>query len=194
MITIVDYNTGNIKSVTNAFSRLGAESRLTSNPIEIMTADKLFLPGVGEMATAMDKLRERGLIEAIKSRSNPTLGVCLGMQLMCEYSEEGNTNGMGIFDNKVLHIKGDDRLKVPHVGWNSIYNLKSGLFEGVEEDDFVYYVHSYSANINENTIATTDYPLPFSGALNRANFYGCQFHPEKSGVLGAKILSNFLKL
>ena len=194
MITIVDYNTGNIKSVTNAFSRLGTEFKLTSDPMDIASAEKLFLPGVGEMATAMEKLRERGLIEAIKGRNNPTLGICLGMQLMCDYSEEGDAQGMGIFNNKVLHIKGNSRLKVPHVGWNSIYNLKSGLFDGVEEEDFVYYVHSYSANINENTIATTDYPTPFSGALNRDNFYGCQFHPEKSGILGEKILSNFLKL
>lgn len=195
MVTIVDYDTGNIRSVQNAFKRIGADFRMSGDPEEIMRAERLFLPGVGEMTTAMAKLRERGLVDAIKSVKVPVLGICLGMQIMCSYGEEGGRiEGMGIFDNVVSHMRGDSVHKVPHVGWNGITGLRSPLFEGIEEGAYVYYVHSFAANVNENTIATTVHGSPFSGSLARGNFYGCQFHPEKSGPVGDRILSNFLKL
>ena len=195
MVTIVDYDTGNIRSVQNAFRRLGAEFRMTSDPEEIMRAERLFLPGVGEMSTAMAKLRERGLVDAIKSVRVPVLGICLGMQIMCSYGEEGGgVQGMGIFDNTVKQMRSDASHKIPHVGWNGITNLRSPLFEGIKEGEFVYYVHSFAANVNDNTIATTVHGTPFSGSLARGNFYGCQFHPEKSGPVGERILYNFLKL
>ena len=194
MITIVDYDTGNIQSVKNAFRRLGVDFEMTSDAEKIAKADKIFLPGVGEMASAMAKLRERGLVEVLQNSTVPMLGICLGMQLMCSYSEEGNVAGLGIFNNRVELMNGGGNIKVPHVGWNTITSLKSPLFKNVSEEDYVYYVHSFSANINENTIATTDYCKPFSGSLNKNNFFGCQFHPEKSGKVGELILSNFAKL
>lgn len=195
MITIVDYDTGNIQSVKNAFQRLGIEYRMSSDPMEIAKAEKIFLPGVGEMSTAMEKLRERRLIDVLKNSTVPMLGICLGMQLMCAYGEEGGgVEGLGIFDNKVLQMRSDASLKVPHVGWNTITNLSSPLFEGINEGAYVYYVHSFAANVNQNTIATTDYCAPFSGSLHRDNFYGCQFHPEKSGDVGEQILTNFVNL
>lgn len=194
MITIVDYDTGNIQSVKNAFKRLGVEYRMSADPMEIAKAEKIFLPGVGEMSSAMKKLHERGLVDILKNSTVPMLGICLGMQLMCAYGEEGDVEGLGMFDNRVLQMRGDATLKVPHVGWNTITNLSSPLFEGVEEGDYVYYVHSFAANVNQNTIATTDYCAPFSGSLHRDNFYGCQFHPEKSGDVGEQILTNFVNL
>lgn len=192
MITIIDYDTGNLRSLTNALERIGATYCICSNPREIAEAERVILPGVGEASTAMKKLRERELVETIKALKQPTLGICLGMQLLCRSSEEGNVVTLGVFDNCVKKLTG--QIKVPHTGWNTIFDLKSPLLEGVREDSFVYYVHSYYAEVNANTIATTLYPDSFSGALNKENFYGCQFHPEKSGGVGETILLNFLKL
>lgn len=195
MITIVDYDTGNMQSVKNAFKRIGAEYVISSDPREIAAAQKIFLPGVGEMSTAMAKLRERNLVDVLRNSKAPMLGVCLGMQIMCASSQEGTgADGLGMFDNQVLQLKGGDLLKVPHVGWNTITDLSSPLFHGVASGAYVYYVHSFAANVNQNTIATTDYGVAFSGSLNRENFFGCQFHPEKSGAVGEQILKNFAKL
>lgn len=192
MITIVDYDTGNIRSIENALRRIGCSYRLSSDPLEIAEAEKVLLPGVGEAFTAMNKLRERGLIETILNLKQPTLGICLGMQLLCSYCEEGDVETLGIFSNRVVKLSG--KIKIPHVGWNTIYDLRTSLMEGVEVNSFVYYVHSYYAEVNENTIATTSYGNYISGSLNRDNFYGCQFHPEKSGSVGERILLNFSQL
>lgn len=193
MITIIDYDTGNLQSVINALHRVGAEYRLSALPTEISAAERVLLPGVGEAGTAMQKLRERGLVEVIRGLKQPVLGICLGMQVLCTRSEEGNTECLGIFDNVVrrFDIPG---LKVPHMGWNNINHLKSPLYKGLEEDSYVYFVHSFAAEVNDNTIATTEYGVPFSASLNKDNFYGAQFHPEKSGAAGEKILKNFLEL
>lgn len=199
MVTIIDYGTGNLRSVTNALERLGAAYRLSADPQEIMEAGRVLLPGVGEARTAMQLLRERGLCDTLRSLTQPTLGICLGMQLLCSHSEEGDTECLGVFPNKVRHFDSSD-IKVPHVGWNSIHNLKSPLYEGIEEGAYVYYVHSYFADMSQEsdlktiTAATTHYPEPFSGSLAQDNYYGCQFHPEKSGAVGERILANFLKL
>lgn len=192
MITIIDYDTGNLRSVTNALERIGATYRITSDPQQITEAEKVILPGVGEASTAMNMLRERGLIETIKNLKQPTLGICLGMQLMCSHSEEGDIETLGLFDNRVKKLTG--KIKVPHTGWDTISDLKSPLMKEIKEESFVYYVHSYYAEVNRNTIATTFYGNPISGALNRNNFYGCQFHPEKSGAVGEIILLNFWNL
>lgn len=193
MITIIDYDTGNLQSVINAFHRVGADYKLSSSAGEITRAEKVLLPGVGAAAAAMDKLREKGLVETVRSLTQPVLGICLGMQLMCDYSEEGDTRCLGIFENKIRFFD-TPGLKVPHMGWNSIYNLRSPLYEGVEEESYVYFVHSYAAEVNRHTIATTDYGVPFSASLHRDNFYGAQFHPEKSSGTGEQILRNFLRL
>lgn len=192
MITIVDYDTGNLRSIENALDRIGCTYRLSSDPREIAEAEKVLLPGVGEASTAMRKLSERGLIETIRNLEQPTLGICLGMQLLCSHSEEGDVETLGIFSNKVKKLTG--KVKIPHVGWNTIYNLRSPLMRDVKESSFVYYVHSYYAEVNENTIATTSYSNLISGSLQRDNFYGCQFHPEKSGSIGEQILLNFSEL
>lgn len=194
MITIVDYDTGNLRSVMNAFGRLGEAYRLSSDPAEIASADKVFLPGVGEASTAMAKLRERGLVEVIRSLKQPTLGICLGMQLMCSHCEEGDVDTLGIFGNRVVRLSGKGGLKVPHMGWNTLTNLSSPLMEGIPEGAYVYFVHSYGAEVNDNTIATTLYGDSFSASLSKGNFYGCQFHPEKSGEVGERILRNFCSL
>ncbi|MFI3285741.1 MAG: imidazole glycerol phosphate synthase subunit HisH [Rikenellaceae bacterium] len=194
MITIIDYDTGNLRSVANALSRFGAQFCVTDDPKQIMAAEKVLLPGVGEAQSAMCKLQERGLVEVIKSLTQPVLGICIGVQLMCRYSEEGNTECMGIFDSSVRKFSADSTLKVPHMGWNSIEKLQSPLFEGVAEGSYIYYVHSFAPELCAETIATTAYGAEFSAALNRDNFYGTQFHPEKSGEVGEKILNNFLRL
>lgn len=194
MLVIVDYDTGNLRSVENAFGRIGAEFVISSSPEVISSADYVVLPGVGEASTAMEKLRERGLIDVIKGLKCPVLGICIGLQLMCESSEEGNAECMGIFPSKVKRFSGVGGLKVPHMGWNTITNLRSPLFEGLKEDSYIYYVHSYAPELCENAIAQTTYGETFSAAIQKDNFYGTQFHPEKSGEVGELILKNFLKL
>ncbi len=192
MIAIIKYNGGNIKSVQNALKRLGYESTITDDAATILKADKVIFPGVGEASTAMNYLKERGLDEVIKSITQPFLGICLGLQLMCSKSEEGNTTCLGIFDANVKCFPPEE--KVPHVGWNNFESIEGNLFESIEKEDDVYFVHSYYAEINENTIATCIYIIPFSAALQKDNFYATQFHLEKSGGLGARILQNFLEL
>lgn len=194
MVTIIDYGTGNLRSVINAFERLGTDYLLTSDPVAIQNAERVLLPGVGEAATAMAQLRDKGLTDLLRHLKCPVLGICLGMQLLCAYSEEGETECLGVFPNRVRRFPADAGVKVPHVGWNSIHDLKSPLYKDIKEGEYVYYVHSYAAEINECTVAATDYGGWFSGSLYKDNFYGCQFHPEKSGAVGGRILANFLTL
>ena len=191
-IAIIDYGAGNVQSVLFALKRLGFEGIVTNDWNIIKSADKVIFPGVGEASSAMKMLQESGLDTLIPTLKQPVLGICLGMQLMCKYSQEGNTNGLGIFDVNV--VKFSNQVKVPQMGWNTIYNLKSPLFEGIKENEFMYLVHSYYASLSKNTIATTNYELEYSTALQRDNFFGVQFHPEKSGVFGEQILKNFLNL
>ncbi len=191
-IVIINYGAGNIQSIQFALQRLGFEGILSNNVDEILSADKVIFPGVGEASSAMKKLKESGLDKLIPQLKQPVLGICLGMQLMCNFSEEGNTKGLGIFDVNV--VKFSSKVKVPQMGWNTIYNLKSELFKGISENEFMYMVHSYYVPKSENSIATTNYEVPFSSALQKNNFYGVQFHPEKSGKFGEQILSNFLKI
>ena len=193
MIAIIDYDTGNLCSVVNALGRLGAEYTVTSDPNTIRAADRVLLPGVGEAHMAMAKLRERGLTEVIPSLTQPVLGICIGLQLMCAHSEESDTPCMGIFPNRVRKFPAGD-LKVPHMGWNTIEQLRSPLFRDLADGTYVYYVHSYAPELGADTIATTTYGITFSGAIARDNFFGTQFHPEKSGRAGEIILQNFLKL
>ena len=191
-IAIIDYGAGNVQSVLFALERLGFVGIVTNDWITIKSADKVIFPGVGEASSAMKMLQESGLDVLIPTLKQPVLGICLGMQLMCKHSEEGNTNGLGIFDVNVVKFSQD--VKVPQMGWNTIFNLKTPLFEGIKENEFMYLVHSFYAPLSENTIATTNYELEYSTALQRDNFYGVQFHSEKSGVFGEKILKNFLNL
>ena len=192
MIAILKYNAGNIKSVRNALNRLGYESIITDDPQKLISADKVIFPGVGEAGSAMQYLRERGLDKTIISLKQPVLGICLGLQLMCRHSEEADTQCMGIFDTDVKLFPPVD--KIPHIGWNNFLTLKGDLFKGVTLDDDVYYVHSYYPEISIYTIATCDYILPFSAAMQKENFFATQFHPEKSAGIGEIILQNFLKL
>ena len=196
MIAIIKYNAGNVQSVQYALQRLNAESIVTDDEALIRSAHKVIFPGVGHAAAAMEYLRNRGLDELIISLKQPVLGICLGQQLMCNHSEEGNTQCLGIFNEMVkLFVPPADKIiKVPHVGWNSIYDLKSVLFDGIKPHDFVYSVHSYYAALGNETIASTDYIVPFSAALQKDNFYAVQFHPEKSGAVGEQILRNFISL
>ena len=195
MIAIIDYDAGNIRSVGNALERLGAEYELTADPARILAADKVILPGVGNAARAMENLRGRGLCELVKSLRRPVLGICVGMQLMCRDSEEGPVQGLGLFDAHVRRFSETPGAKVPHMGWNAIGNLDSKLFKGLPGGSFVYFVHSYSAGPGPDTIATCRHgDQLFSAALKYENFYGTQFHPEKSGSVGAAILQNFLAL
>lgn len=195
MIAIIDYDAGNIRSVGNALERLGAEYELTADPVRILAADKVILPGVGNAARAMENLRERGLCELVKSLRRPVLGICVGMQLMCRDSEEGPVQGLGLFDAHVRRFSETPGAKVPHMGWNAIGNLDSKLFKGLPGGSFVYFVHSYYAGTGPDTIATCRHgDQLFSAALKYENFYGTQFHPEKSGSVGAAILQNFLAL
>ncbi len=183
-----------MRSVINAFERLGTDYLLTSDPVAIQKAERVLLPGVGEAATAMAQLREKGLTDVLRNLKCPVLGICLGMQLLCARSEEGDTECLGIFPNRVRRFPADAGVKVPHVGWNSIHDLESPLYKDIKEGEYVYYVHSYAAEVNEWTAAATDYGGWFSGSLYKDNFYGCQFHPEKSGAVGGRILANFLTL
>jgi imidazole glycerol-phosphate synthase subunit HisH len=191
-IVIINYGAGNIQSIMFAIERLGYKAVLSNNPDEIKAADKVIFPGVGEASYAMKMLKESGLDTLIPTLKQPVFGICLGMQLMCNHSEEGDTKGLGIFDVNV--VKFSSKVKVPQMGWNNIYNLKSDLFKGISENEYMYLVHSFYAPICEETIATTDYELEYSSALENDNFYGTQFHPEKSGDVGEQILKNFLLL
>ncbi len=191
-IVIINYGAGNIQSIMFAIERLGYKAVLSNDPEEIKSADKVIFPGVGEASYAMKMLKESGLDTLIPTLKQPVFGICLGMQLMCNSSEEGNTKGLGIFDVDV--VKFTSKVKVPQMGWNNIYNLKSDLFKGISENEYMYLVHSFYAPICNETIATTNYELEYSSALENNNFYGTQFHPEKSGDVGEKILGNFLKL
>jgi glutamine amidotransferase len=191
-IVIINYGAGNIQSIMFAIERLGYKSVLSNNPNEIKSADKVIFPGVGEASYAMKMLKESGLDTLIPTLKQPVLGICLGMQLMCNSSEEGDTKGLGIFDVDV--IKFTSKVKVPQMGWNNIYNLKSDLFSYIAEREYMYLVHSFYAPLCAETIATTNYELEYSSALENDNFYGTQFHPEKSGDVGEKILGNFLEL
>ena len=196
MIAIIDYDTGNLRSVCNALDRIGAEYVLTDDPKVIAQADRVLLPGVGEASSAMQKLRDRGLSEVIKGLRVPVLGICIGMQLMCRHSQEGDVDCLGIFDADVCRFQPDrsSGVKVPHMGWTPISDLRTELFDGIDEGDLVYFVHSYAASVCEDTVAVSDNGRRFSAAMRRGNFYGTQFHPEKSGDVGERILRNFMKL
>ncbi|WP_299016975.1 imidazole glycerol phosphate synthase subunit HisH [uncultured Polaribacter sp.] len=191
-LVIIDYGAGNIKSIQFAFKRLGVDAILTNNVDEIKAADKVIFPGVGEASSAMKMLKESGLDKLIPTLKQPVLGICLGMQLMCNSSQEGNTKGLGVFDVAIKRFS--NKVKVPQMGWNVISNLKSDLFSGIKEKEFMYLVHSFYAEKCEEMIAETDYEIAYASALQKDNFYGVQFHPEKSGNEGAKILQNFLEL
>ncbi len=191
-IAIVKYNAGNIQSVLYALERIGVNAVVTDDEKIIRNADKVIFPGVGEASTAMNYLRERDLDQLLVSLTQPVLGICLGMQLMCAHSEEGDTTCMGIFDERVKKFTATPEYKVPQIGWNDIYDLKTPLFDGIKEHSYIYLVHSYYAAIGEHTIATTNYNGPYSTALHRDNFYGVQFHPEKSAEIGERLLSNFI--
>jgi glutamine amidotransferase len=192
-VAIVQYNAGNVQSVLFALKRLGVEGILTDKPEILQTADRVIFPGVGEASSAMKYLKNKGLDRVIQNLTQPVLGICLGLQLLCKHSEEGNTECLGIFDLNVKKFPTDKGSKVPHVGWNSIENLQSELFSGIASGSYVYYVHSYYAEIGTATIAQTEYILPFSAALQHKNFYAVQFHPEKSSNIGEQILKNFLQ-
>jgi len=192
MITVIEYNAGNITSVVNAINRLGFECIVSNSETEISNATKVIFPGVGEASSAMNFLKQHKLDKLIRSLTQPVLGICLGQQLMCLHSEEGNTDCLGIFNTHVKKFPPTDI--VPHMGWNNLQNIKGNLLKGVSANDNVYFVHSYYCESSENTIATCDYILPFSAAMQKDNFYATQFHPEKSASVGEKILLNFLTL
>lgn len=192
MIAIIKYNGGNVSSVQNALRRLNIESIVTDDPELILKADKVIFPGVGEASSTMRALKEKGLNQLIPSLKQPVLGICLGMQLMCGDNEEGGVRGMGIFDVDVKRFPPKDL--VPHMGWNTISQLKSPLFSEIEENSDVYFVHSYYCGLAESTVAVCDYIRPFSAALQKDNFFAVQFHPEKSGLTGSRILNHFIKL
>ena len=191
-IVIIDYGAGNVKSVQFALERLGYSAICTNNSELIQAADKVIFPGVGEASSALLEIKKYGLEEVIPNLKQDVLGICLGMQLMCSFSEENNTQCLNIFPLDVVKFSG--KLKVPQISWNTITNLKCPLFKGVSEDSFVYYVHSYYVPLNKYTIATTEYGLPYAGAIQKGNFYACQFHPEKSSDIGEQILKNFIEL
>ncbi len=191
-VAIIDYGAGNVQSVLFALERLGITGIVTNDWEVIKHSDKVIFPGVGEAESAMKKLKDSGLDVLIPTLKQPVLGICLGMQLMCLHTEEGNTQGLGIFDVVVKRFS--NQVKVPQVGWNTIYNLQSPLFEGINENEYMYLVHSYYAPVSNKTIARTNYDVEYASALQRENFYGVQFHPEKSGKAGSQILANFLKI
>lgn len=192
MIAIVKYNAGNITSVKNAIERLGYSCIVTDEKTLLQQAEKVIFPGVGEASSAMQYLKEKGLDEVIKNLTQPVLGICLGQQLLCQFSEEGDTNCLGIFEATVK--KFDPKLKVPHMGWNNISDLKSTLYDGISAEENFYFVHSYYAEISQETTAVCDYIVPFSASIQKDNFYATQFHPEKSSSVGEQLLLNFLKL
>lgn len=193
-VAIIDYNAGNVRSVQFAMQRLGIEAHLTGDAAEIQAADKVIFPGVGEANTTMAYLREQGLDEVIRNLKQPVLGICLGMQLLCQHSEENDTQCLGIIPQEVVRFQPNKGEKIPHMGWNSIRNLSTGLFSPEMEGEYVYFVHSYYVEQGLYTTATTEHVLPFSSALQKDNFYATQFHPEKSGPVGEAILKHFLQL
>ena len=197
-VVIIKYNAGNIESMKNAILRLGIDAEITSDPVRIQKADKVIFPGVGEASTTMAFLKKEGLDHLILELKQPVLGVCLGLQLMCSHSEEGDTTCLGIFPEKVKRFvpqAGQEYItKVPHMGWNNFTSVESKLFDDSTENNYVYFVHSYYAEIGNHTVAVTNYINPFSAILCKDNFYATQFHPEKSGVIGAKILKKFLDI
>ena len=197
-VAIIKYNAGNIQSVDYALKRLGIEASVTADHQEIQSADKVIFPGVGEASTTMAYLRNQGLDKLIIGLKQPVLGICLGLQLMCHHSEEGDVDCLGIFDETVrkfiLQPSQMPGMKIPHMGWNTITGLKSNLFDTSLEGEYCYFVHSFYATVGADTAATCSYPEPFSAALQKDNFYAVQFHPEKSGAIGSKILENFLNL
>ncbi|MBY0426060.1 MAG: imidazole glycerol phosphate synthase subunit HisH [Cytophagales bacterium] len=193
---IVKYNAGNIQSVTYALNRLGVEPLVTDDPSELQSADKVIFPGVGEASTAMAYLRERGLDQVIKNLKQPVLGICLGQQLLCSHSEENDATCLGIFDiqvKKFVDTK-NEGFKIPLIGWNSVYNLQSKLYDGIPEESFMYFVHSFYVEKSKYSISYTGYSQEFSSALQKDNFFAVQYHPEKSGEVGSRLLENFLKL
>ncbi len=192
MIAIIKYNAGNVSSVQNALRSLGCDSIITNDISTLKKADKIIFPGVGAASSAMNYLREKSLVEAIRGITKPFLGICLGQQLMCKYSEEGDTKCLGIFDTVVKLFP--PKNKVPHIGWNNFENIKGSLFKQVLPTDDVYFVHSYYTEICQHTIASCNYINPFSAALNKDNFFATQFHPEKSSLVGKQILKNFIEL
>lgn len=195
MIAIVDYEAGNIRSVANALVRLGADYELTAEPARLRAAERVILPGVGNAAHALESLHSKGLCEVIRNLRQPVLGICVGMQVLCRDSEEGSVTGMGIFDAHVRRFPDEADIRVPHMGWNSLGNLESKLFREVNEKTCVYFVHAYYPTLCQDTVATCRHGSTlFSAALRYENFYGTQFHPEKSGSVGARILQNFLAL
>lgn len=195
MIAIIKYNAGNVQSVQYALQRLGMSSIVTDDHNEIMNADKIIFPGVGNANSAMQSLKEKNLDEVIKQLQQPVLGICVGMQLLCKHSEESNTECLGIVDLQVKKFVSENRkYKIPQMGWNTIYDLKSPLFDGIKDQSFVYYVHSYHAELGKETIATTNYISLYSAVIQKDNFYGVQFHTEKSAEVGDRILLNFLNL
>lgn len=192
-VVIIDYNAGNVQSVLFALKRIGIEAELSSEVEVINSADRLVFPGVGEASSAMKILRERGLDKIIKELKKPVLGICLGMQLMAKYSEEGSTDCLGIFDTKVKRFTSVEH-KIPHVGWNTIGSLKNLLFENIKESEFMYFVHGFYVEKNAWEISSTDYVAPFCSAMQKDNFYAVQFHPERSGDAGERVLKNFIDL
>lgn len=194
-LVMIKYNAGNTRSLQYALQRLGVDPLISDDPEEILSADKIIFPGVGEASSAMNYLIEKELDKVIKLATQPFLGICLGMQLMCVHSEENDTSCLGIFEEKVKLFSSNDRkIKIPQIGWNTITDLKSDLFKDIPEQSHCYFVHSYFADAGQHTIATTDYCIPYSAALNKNNFYGVQFHPEKSALVGEKIIHNFLHI
>lgn len=197
-LSIVKYNAGNIQSVLFALERIGVEANVTDDIEELISSDKVIFPGVGEASTAMNYLQEHKLDKVIKELKQPVLGICLGMQLMCAYSEENDTTCLGIFDEQVKRFNAQQAsgvsFKIPQIGWNNIYDLKTNLFNGLGDSSYCYFVHSYYASLGEHTIATVDYIQPYSAALHKDNFYGVQFHPEKSAEVGERILKNFIEM
>jgi glutamine amidotransferase len=193
-VVVIKYNAGNVQSVLYALERIGVTAVLSDNADEIKSADSVIFPGVGEASSAMNYLKEHHLDKLILSLQQPTLGICLGMQLMCRHSEEGSTNCLGVFDSTVKLFSQEKNLKIPQIGWNTIFNYQSDLFKGIKENDYMYFVHSYYVEKCNNTIATTNYGIEYSSAIQKNNFYGVQFHPEKSSEAGQMLLSNFLSI
>ncbi|SJZ49101.1 imidazole glycerol phosphate synthase subunit HisH [Sediminibacterium ginsengisoli] len=191
---VIKYNAGNTQSVLYALERIGAAAEVTDDPEQIRAADKVIFPGVGEASSAMQYLKARQLDQVIRELTQPVLGICLGMQLLCSHSEENDTTCIGIFDEQVkaFNNAGNKDFKIPQIGWNTVYDLRTKLFNGIAENSYCYFVHGYYASKGPATIATTDYIQPYSAALHKDNFYGVQFHPEKSAAVGEQILRNFI--